>query len=97
MLTRIETNKFETPMELHCSQTERLCTVDRGCLRPLWNYTALKPVCGRWVEREGLRPLWNYTALKQVGRAAATFCGLRPLWNYTALKRSLRPFLRRSV
>ena len=36
---------FETPMELHCSQTRHVASLAFRCLRPLWNYTALKRLC----------------------------------------------------
>ena len=56
--------KFETPMELHCSQTSCFRWWLFVGLRPLWNYTALKPFVTVPVQLIGLRPLWNYTALK---------------------------------
>ena len=56
---------FETPMELHCSQTTELLTPVDGRLRPLWNYTALKPLHPLTYQQNRLRPLWNYTALKR--------------------------------
>ena len=79
---------FETPMELHCSQTKLVRLMHRASLRPLWNYTALKLVKVTWYLFVGLRPLWNYTALKQAVEELAEGYGLRPLWNYTALKHS---------
>ena len=57
-------SKFETPMELHCSQTTMIPSDSAFCLRPLWNYTALKPVSLARLTKKRLRPLWNYTALK---------------------------------
>ena len=36
--------RFETPMELHCSQTVCFVHFLSDSLRPLWNYTALKPL-----------------------------------------------------
>ena len=56
---------FETPMELHCSQTKNEPCKTSLCLRPLWNYTALKPQVIATAADRSLRPLWNYTALKR--------------------------------
>ena len=56
---------FETPMELHCSQTAVARLSYAISLRPLWNYTALKQKRHRNEIASRLRPLWNYTALKQ--------------------------------
>ena len=53
-------------MELHCSQTLESFSAFQICLRPLWNYTALKPFSVRIRGQGGLRPLWNYTALKRL-------------------------------
>ena len=78
--------RFETPMELHCSQTALLLLLFPECLRPLWNYTALKLHARGWRQSVCLRPLWNYTALKHIAFFWASRCSLRPLWNYTALK-----------
>ena len=62
--SRMFLSVFETPMELHCSQTEREEKRPSKCLRPLWNYTALKPPQLFDCCIVSLRPLWNYTALK---------------------------------
>ena len=79
--------QFETPMELHCSQTCLFLLPSIFSLRPLWNYTALKQLYNKQKESKRLRPLWNYTALKLISRKRANLTSLRPLWNYTALKR----------
>ena len=73
-------------MELHCSQTILVTLSSLISLRPLWNYTALKPVSRNLSRRFRLRPLWNYTALKHKLNISADYLRLRPLWNYTALK-----------
>ena len=59
--------KFETPMELHCSQTNPAACATSPGLRPLWNYTALKHNRHNNYCDWSLRPLWNYTALKPLG------------------------------
>ena len=83
----VRIDRFETPMELHCSQTSNTTrSIRRDSLRPLWNYTALKPTGVTTSRRTGLRPLWNYTALKLGYCCSFGRCCLRPLWNYTALK-----------
>ena len=43
---------FETPMELHCSQTGIASPSKVFSLRPLWNYTVLKPT---WKSRARLQ------------------------------------------
>ena len=56
---------FETPTELHCSQTAGNGEECIASLRPLQNYTALKRDKHLVTLPQGLRPLQNYTALKR--------------------------------
>ena len=80
------TAKFETPMELHCSQTQLY-----SVFCPDGFETPMELHCSQTILRSQgisirLRPLWNYTALKLSWVDSSKYICLRPLWNYTALK-----------
>ena len=59
--------KFESPLEIHGSQTTRRRTACAAGLSPLWKYMALKPPYEWERLNSGLSPLWKYTALKRRG------------------------------
>ncbi len=58
---------FESPMDLHYSQTNTSVPVPTGSLNPLWIYTTLKQNLQDAENYISLNPLWIYTTLKPVG------------------------------
>ena len=58
----------------------------RLSLRPIRNYTTLKPPVDASNPGMGLRPIRNYTTLKLLSRYIVGTGCLRPIRNYTTLK-----------
>ena len=59
------TNWFESPMDLHYSQTTFFVCATIIGLNPLWIYTTLKPSFFEKIIYICLNPLWIYTTLKR--------------------------------
>ena len=56
---------FESPMDLHYSQTSAPNNPNAFGLNPLWIYTTLKHEIYHWNKNQCLNPLWIYTTLKR--------------------------------
>ena len=57
---------FESPMDLHYSQTKRVQSDIKSGLNPLWIYTTLKHMLMTTQQTYRLNPLWIYTTLKLI-------------------------------
>ena len=78
--------QFESPLEIHGSQTPMILTPDfllfESPLEIHGSQTSPPAPC----TSAGLSPLWKYTALKLGESKKRLEYSLSPLWKYTALK-----------
>ena len=64
-------------MNLHSSQTDEFIINHFNCLRPLWIYTALKPLC----QTSAKTLVWDPYEFTQLSNAQAADRGMEQVWD----------------